>query len=103
MALVRFAVLVALVVWLGGLLGAVFGDRSHGLWPWLAYGAGGVTVIGLFAMKFLGPPPHSFVARAAIAVLMLALTLADQLYRVPAATPINLALGFVLLAWYVRE
>lgn len=103
MAVVRFAVLVALVVWIAGLLGTVAGVRSHALWPWLAYAAGGVIVVGLFAMKFVGPPPHSFVARAAIAVLMIALTFIDHIYRVPAAPMITLALGFVMLAWYVRE
>ena len=103
MAVVRFAVLVALVVWLGGLGGAVSGVRPPGLWPWLGYAAGGAIVVGLFTMKFMGPPPHSFVPRAAIAVLMLALTFVDQVYRVPAATMITLALGFVMLAWYVRE
>ena len=103
MAVVRFAALVALVVWLGGLQGAVFGNRSGGLPTWLAYTTGGLIVVSLFAMKFLGPPPHSFVARVALVTLMLVLTLVDQFYRLPAVTVITLALGFVLLAWYVRE
>jgi hypothetical protein len=58
-------------------------------------------------MKFMGPPPHDFVPRAAIAVLMLLVAFASAL---PAAgefsttlMAINIGLGLVLLYWYVRE
>ena len=32
-------------------------------------------MVGLFVLKFLGPPPIAFVLRAAIALLMLAIAL----------------------------
>lgn len=97
---IRYLALAALVVWLGGMMvlgllvapstfgvlqtsapdpaggrmlaGAVFGEilrRFH----LLAYACGGVLLVCLFMMKFIGPPPRAFVARAAIVALMLAL------------------------------
>jgi hypothetical protein len=100
MLAVRFAALAALVVWLGGMIvlgllvapsafgvlaaadpqggralaGAVFGEtlrRFH----LLAYGCGAVIFVSLFVLKFVGPPPQSFVARASIVAVMLALAL----------------------------
>ena len=100
MLAVRFAALAALVVWLGGMIvlgllvapstfgvlgaadpqggralaGAVFGEtlrRFH----LLAYGCGAVVFVSLFVLKFVGPPPQAFVARASIVAVMLALAL----------------------------
>jgi hypothetical protein len=66
-----------------------------------------VTIVGLFVMKFMGPPPHAFVARAGIAILMLAIAAgAAFAHSGDTATTlltVNLALGLVLLTWYVRE
>ena len=66
-----------------------------------------VTVVGLFVMMFMGPPPHAFVPRAAIASVMLIVVFASTL---PAAgdfstalMAVNIGLGLVLLYWYVRE
>lgn len=106
MILVRYATLVALVIWLGAMVDERFGDlvrRAH----LLTYACGAATVVGLFALKFLGPPPTAFVLRAGIAVLMLALALAAALIAPRDAAnllmTINIGLGFVLLIWYVRE
>jgi hypothetical protein len=66
---------------------------------------GAVILVSLFIMKFVGPPPHGFVPRAALTALMLLLVLAATVFR-SAATElmiVNLALGVVLLFWYVRE
>ena len=66
-----------------------------------------MTVVGLFVMKFMGPPPPAFVPRAAIASVMLLVAFASTL---PAAggyittlIAVNIGLGLVLLCWYVRE
>ncbi|MGE0705986.1 MAG: DUF4149 domain-containing protein, partial [Vicinamibacterales bacterium] len=96
MSVVRYVTLAALVVWLGGMLilggvvapaafdvlprvaldgraiaGDVFGEilrRFH----LVAYGCGAIIFVGLFVMKFVGPPPAAFVPRAAIVAAMLA-------------------------------
>jgi hypothetical protein len=106
MIIVRYATLVALVLWLGAMLGARFGElfRRADL---VGYACGAATIVGLFILKFMGPPPRAFVVRAAIAVLMLMIAVAWSLApsRDTAAMlmAINIALGFVLLIWYVRE
>ncbi|OFW21991.1 MAG: hypothetical protein A3H97_02685 [Acidobacteria bacterium RIFCSPLOWO2_02_FULL_65_29] len=100
MLAIRYLALTVLVIWLGGMIvlgllvapstfgvlqtsapdpgsgrmlaGAVFGEilrRFH----LLAYGCGVVLLTCLFMMKFIGPPPTAFVARAALVALMLAL------------------------------
>jgi hypothetical protein len=106
MIVVRYATLAALVLWLGVMTGARFGELLHRA-DLVGYACGAATIVGLFVMKFMGPPPRAFIARAGIAVLMLALAVAS------ASTPsrstgallvtANIALGFVLLTWYVRE
>jgi hypothetical protein len=106
MIVVRYLTLVALVVWLGAMLGARFADllsRSD----LVGYGCGATMVVGLFVTKFMGPPPHAFAARVAIVVLMLGFAAASALgashdvSRTLAGA--NIVLGFVLLFWYVRE
>ena len=100
MIFIRYLALVALVVWVGGMVilgllvapqtfrvlqasspadgrilaGALFGAilRQFHL---VTYACGAVLFVCLFVMKFLGPPPHAFVARVAIVAIMLALTL----------------------------
>ena len=105
MILVRYATLVALVIWLGAMVDERFGDlfrRAH----LVAYACGAATVVGLFVLKFMGPPPIAFVLRAGIAILMLAIAFAAA-FVAPAAADVlmtvNIGLGFVLLFWYVRE
>ena len=104
MVAVRFAALAALVVWLGGILAILFGDalRRDQL---ITYACGGTVFLSLLVMKFVGPPPRAFVPRAVIVLVMLAVALLATLYRVPVSTfaALDLALGFVLLFWYVHE
>ena len=106
MIAVRFATLVALVVWLGAMTAARFGELFRRL-DLVAYACGAVTIVGLFVMKFIGPPPHGFVARAGLTVLMLAIAVGAALTRggdtAAALLTVNIAIGFVLLFWYVRE
>jgi hypothetical protein len=99
MLALRYAALLPLVVWVGGLLvlggvaapsvfdtlaarqvadgrmlaGAVFGEalrRFH----LLSYACGAIILVSLFARAVLGPRPSRFALRAAIAAVMLAAT-----------------------------
>jgi hypothetical protein len=105
MIVVRYATLVALVLWLGALIGARFGDLTRRVEPF-GYVYGAAILVGLLVMKFVGPPPHGFVARVAVVALMLALAGAASVGSADTRallTSVNVALGFVLLMWYVRE
>jgi hypothetical protein len=97
MSMLRYAYVLALAVWLGGMItlgaivapavfqtlsaleptygralaGATFGSalaRFH----YVAYAAGGAMLVTLVAMALLGPRPRSFAIRAGIVGLMLA-------------------------------
>lgn len=72
-----------------------------------ALACGAVTFVGLFAMKFLGPPPPAFVPRVTIVFVMLVIAGVSAVFATSAAPAwlpwINIGLGFVLLYWYVRE
>jgi hypothetical protein len=104
MLAVRYVALGALVIWLGGMVTVTFPDlmRRFNL---VAVVCGTVIVASLFIMKFVGPPPHGFVPRAALTVLMLIVVGVSVLMPAFASTLafVNLALGFVLLSWYGRE
>jgi hypothetical protein len=104
MLAVRYVALAALVVWLGGMVTVVFGE-SLPPFHFVALTCGAVILVSLFVMKFVGPPPRGFVPRAALTALMLVIVAASAKARTAAATltAINLALGFLLLFWYVRE
>ncbi|HXI29669.1 MAG TPA: hypothetical protein VNG89_14620 [Vicinamibacterales bacterium] len=106
MIAVRFATLVALVFWLGAMTAARFSDLFRRL-DLVAYACGAVTIVGLFVMKFIGPPPHGFKPRAGVAILMVALAIGAAFTHAAetaaALLTLNIALGFVLLTWYVRE
>ncbi len=100
MLALRYVYVLALALWLGGMVvlgavvapttfqvlqasvpdsgrvlgGAVFGailSRFH----YVAYGAGAVTLVSLAAMALLGPRPRGFAARSAIVTLMLLVAL----------------------------
>jgi hypothetical protein len=104
MAVVRYATLAALVLWLSVMTAARFGDVVRRAGP-IGYGCGAAILIGLLVMKFVGPPPRAFVARAGIAALMLAVA-AGAALTPQAAAPLmtlDIVLGFLLLMWYVRE
>jgi hypothetical protein len=104
MLAVRYVALAALVVWLGGMVTAAFGEflRPFHL---VSLGCGAVILVSLFIMKFVGPPPHAFVPRAALTALMLLVLGVSAVLRSASSVlvGINLVLGFVLLFWYVRE
>jgi hypothetical protein len=103
---VRYVTLAALALWLAAMLQARFGDLLRHA-PMLAVGCGALVFVGLFAMKFMGPPPPAFVPRVAIVFVMLVITvLARWLVSSTAASvlvTVNIVLGFVLLFWYTRE
>jgi hypothetical protein len=106
MILVRYATLAALVVWIAAMMGGQFGDllpRAH----LIGYACGATTLVGLFVLKFMGPPPMAFVMRAGLAVLMIAIAIGSTLLGnhglSTMLTTVNIGLGFTLLIWYVRE
>jgi hypothetical protein len=104
MLAVRYVALAALVVWLGGMVTVVFGNKLPPF-HFVALICGAVILVSLFVMKFVGPPPQGFVPRAALTLLMLLLVALSAMARTAAAVimVINLALGFLLLFWYARE
>lgn len=99
MFLLRYAAVLALVVWVGGLValggiaapsafelmaarhipegrqlaGALFGEMLR-RFTLISYAAGGVVIVTLFARRILGPRPHRFAWRAGLAAVMLAST-----------------------------
>jgi hypothetical protein len=98
MLMLRYAYVLALTVWLGGMvvLGAVVAPSAFGVLPALepesgralagavfgaalsrfhlvAYVAGAVLLFTLAAMAVLGPRPRSFAIRSGVIVLMLAI------------------------------
>jgi hypothetical protein len=99
MIALRYVALLALVVWIGGLValgaiaaptafdvtasqqladgrllaGALFGEMLR-RFTIVSYGAGGVLLLSLLTRRILGPKPHHFAWRAGIVVLMLAAT-----------------------------
>ena len=104
MAAVRYVALTALVFWTGGMAGALFSDLFARP-QLLAYACGGIMVVALVVMKFVGPPPRAFFLRTGLTVLMLALALAAAFQPSLAALllAINFGIALVLLFWYVRE
>jgi hypothetical protein len=108
MIVVRYAALVALVVWVGGLATLLL-PGSGALEPldafaWTELACGAVVLVGYLLLKFIGPPPEAFFIRFSLAALMLAVA-AYSAYA-GASRPGSLAtcaIGFVLLGWYVRE
>jgi len=104
MIAVRYATLAALVFWLGAMTGARFTGVVRRV-DLVGFACGGAMLVGLLLMKFLGPPPRAFFVRAGLAALMLALAAASSFARASAELllTLNVALGFTMLIWYVRE
>jgi hypothetical protein len=109
---IRYAALLALVVWLGGMIMLVAGSlvgpiQAH--FHLVEYACGFVVLVCLFALKFIGPPPHAFIPRVTIVVLMLIVAVASgfSFERSPQVSAgllaVNAVLGLVLLYWYVKE
>jgi hypothetical protein len=100
MLVFRFATVLAIAVWIGGLLalgaiaapaifdvvalrlgpdgrllsGAIFGEILKKFHP-VSYGCGAVILFSLMARAVLGPRPRRFSVRVAIAILMFAATM----------------------------
>jgi hypothetical protein len=110
MFVVRFVALIALAIWVGGMVtslwlttgGSADPDRQMRI---LGYTCGGVVLVSLFVMKFVGPPPQRFPLRAGTVALMLFVVLYAHVMNVVSVAPtaINIVLGLMLLAWYGRE
>jgi hypothetical protein len=107
MIAVRYITLVALVVWLGAMMGARIGHVAGRL-DLVGYACGATLAAGLVIMKFMGPPPRGFSIRIAMVALMLAVaagSTALDARGLPSSLleGVNIAFGFSLLFWYVRE
>ncbi|MGE5243803.1 MAG: hypothetical protein ACM3SQ_06220 [Betaproteobacteria bacterium] len=107
MLLVRYVGLVALAIWVGGMI-AVGAIDSPDTWrahvAALGYVCGPVLIVCYVILKLVGPPPHSFTLRVGIAVVMVMVAAADRFLAASAAPlAIDSVLGLVLLSWYVRE
>ena len=109
MLAIRYVTLAALVVWLGSmvtlrLLTSPSGESVRQL-QLVGYACGAAVLVGLVVLKFVGPPPPSFFPRVALVAVMLAVAISSEALRLASTAPmtIDMALGFVLLFWYVRE
>ncbi len=103
MPVVRFVALAALVVWLGSATHLLAGDWLRSI-ERVTYLCSAVMLLGLVAMKLVGPPPHAFPIRMGLVALILAVTLVGHQWgRTIAATTVSAVVGFVLLSWYARE
>ena len=107
MLVIRYIALAVLAVWLGSMIVVLAGGATEAFLktlPLIGYACGTTMLACLFVMKFVGPPPHAFVMRAALVFLMLVVTATSGLRRTAmAGTVANAALGMVLLFWYARE
>jgi hypothetical protein len=107
---VRFAALLALAVWTGGLAAPFWlsGGRTAdvaGAARTLGYVCGTIQLLALIVIKLVGPPPRHFPVRAALAALMLAIVAAGDALHVASGAPmaIDFVLALILLSWYARE
>ena len=99
--MVRYAALLALVCWLGALMrGAIAIPASAYLTPLVC---GGALLLLLVVLKFMGPPPRSFLPRIGIVAVMLGFAVYDRYATSAVAPAVQLALGCVLLGWYAAE
>ncbi len=109
MFVVRYVALVALAIWLGGMVAPFWLDagaeRVPHVPPQLEYACGAIALVSLFLLKFVGPPPRAFPFRAALVVSMLAIVTYAHVRSVTSIMPaaLNIAIGLVLMAWYARE
>jgi hypothetical protein len=105
---VRYVALVALAIWVGGMVAPFWMPRSLDvptLSGPLAYACGGTELVSLVVLKFVGPPPRAFPVRAVLVVLMLGIAASAQALRVTSPIPslLNVAAGLVLLSWNASE
>jgi hypothetical protein len=107
MPFVRYVALLALAIWIGGLV-VVGLFASPGTWraggDVVAASCGAVLIVTYVTMKLVGPPPPAFPIRLGLVVAMLAVTAAGRMMTWSTAPmAVTAALGLVLLSWYVRE
>ena len=109
MLAIRYVTLAALVVWLGGLVTLTLlstpSPEDLRRFQSVGYACGAIVFVCLFIIKFVGPPPHDFFRRLGLVAVMIAVALYAG-WRPEASRmsmTIDIALGFVLLFWYVRE
>ena len=130
MLVLRYVYVLALVVWLGGMvvitalvapttvqvLQAAAPSTGHALtdellgavlarFHYLSYAVGAVLFLSLAIMAILGPRPAAFAVRMGIITLMLAVS-AYAGIRVVSSTRlmmVNIAAALVLLSWEARE
>jgi hypothetical protein len=104
MFVVRYVALAALVFWIGGLAAAVLDGEPARLRAFTLT-CGGLMLVCLLILKFVGPPPRGFSIRLTILLTMLALAGFSSLRETgsPTLSAINVGLGLVLLGWYARE
>ena len=109
MFVVRYVALIALAIWVGGMVTpfwlAADPARVPSLSRQLAYTCGAAALVSLFLLKFVGPPPRAFPFRAGLVVLMLTIVAVAHIMSVTSVLPtaLNIAIGLILLAWYARE
>ncbi len=118
MVALRYAYVLALVVWLGGglLLGAIVAPTTFGVlqaqapaegralagavfgtilarFQWVSYAAGGVLLVTLALSAVIGPRPVAFSRRVALIAIMLALALYGGLRVGPRVEALRTATG----------
>jgi len=98
---VRYAALMALVLWVGVLFHGTFHDAVSPAISALVFG--GVLLGALVIWKLAGPPPASFFTRLGLAAGMVALAAIGWRSATDTLEPVALALGCVLLGFYARE
>jgi len=106
---VRYVALVALAIWVGGMVTPFWLGAGPARVPTLsrqlAYTCGATALVSLFVLKFVGPPPRAFPFRAALVALMLANVTYAHAMAVTSVVPLalNVAVGLILMSWYARE
>jgi uncharacterized membrane protein len=118
MLVVRYAYVLALVIWLGGMvvLGAIVAPATFQVlqarapetgralagelfgtvlarFHYLAYAAGGILIVSLGAMRVLGPKPHSFAIRFLLVAAMLLVALYSGIFVLGSIDAIQLEVG----------
>jgi hypothetical protein len=109
MLALRYVYVLALAIWLGGMVGELFGT-TNARFLYLAYACGGSLVVTLVAMAVLGPRPAAFAIRLILSAAMLLVALYSGLALRADALPqlamplmtLNLAGALVLLYWEAR-
>jgi hypothetical protein len=110
MLALRYVYVLALAIWLGGMVGELFGTTST-RFHYVASACGGALVVTLAAMAVLGPRPAAFAVRLILSGAMLLVALysgfaigSDALHQLATRLMmINVAGALVLLYWEARN